>query len=176
MPAHPVSNIQIINTVTGDLEFIFRLFDSAINYQKMNGYNLWPTFSRGLIESEIAGNRHWKIVEDGKILCVFSVMYNDPVIWGERDKEPSVYLHRIAVNPQHKGKGMMKLIRAWALDHARKTGKTFVRMDTWGNNETLRDYYISCGFDYIGQQQLHFAEGQPGHYGGSLLSLFQLKA
>lgn len=102
-------------------------------------------------------------------------MYNDPVIWLERDKDPSVYLHRIAVNPRYKGKGVMKLIRAWALAHAGENNKTFVRMDTWGDNETLRSYYISCGFEYIGQQQLHFAEGEPGHYGGSLISLFQLE-
>lgn len=175
MSAYPSSSIQITNTVKADLEFIFHLFDSAIAYQKAHGYNLWPAFSRGLIESEIADQRHWKIVENGEILCVFSVMYNDPVIWLERDKEPAVYLHRIAVNPQHKRKGMTRLIKNWALDHARKNNKSFVRMDTWGDNETLRNYYISCGFEYIGQQQLHFAEGQPGHYGGSLLSLFQLE-
>lgn len=170
------SNIQIINSETSDIPFVLLLFDSAIAYQQANGYNLWPRFSRELIEVEVAEKRHWKIVEDGSILCVFSVMYNDPVIWGiERDREPSVYLHRIAVNPQHKGKGMMRLIKAWALDHAKQIGKTFVRMDTWGDNENIRGYYISCGYHYIGQQVLSNVKGQPGHYGGSLLSLFQLE-
>lgn len=44
------SAIQIINTTGDDLEFIFHLFESAISYQKANGYNLWPAFSRELIE------------------------------------------------------------------------------------------------------------------------------
>lgn len=166
---------QTVNSSLADVDFIFQLFDSAIEYQKKNDYELWPQFSKELIKTEIAEKRHWKILENDTIVCIFSVLYNDPVIWGEkRDKEPSVYLHRIAVNPLFKGRHIMKEIKKWAIEHAKKNGKQFVRMDTWGNNKTLRDYYINCGFDYIGQQYLEKTEGLPLHYGGSVLSLFQI--
>lgn len=166
---------QIINSELKDLDLIFDLFDNAIQYQKENGYELWPQFSKALITTEIKEKRHWKIVEDSIITCIFSVMYNDPVIWKEKDKDPSVYLHRIAVNPLHKGKGIMNEIRNWSLEHARFKNKKFVRMDTWGNNENLRKYYITCGFNYIGQQSLTETAGLPMHYGGSVLSLFQIE-
>ncbi|MES2679578.1 MAG: GNAT family N-acetyltransferase [Bacteroidota bacterium] len=173
----PHTGLQIINSTGDDLDRIFELFDHAIAYQKRNGYELWPRFSKTMISDEIAAHRHWKLLDSTEtIVCVFSVMYADPVIWGaQSDKEPAVYLHRIAVNPLFKGKKIMTLIKTWALIHAKQKGKQFVRMDTWGNNITLRKYYIDCGFEYLGQQQLHEVEGQPGHYGGSLLSLFQLK-
>lgn len=110
------------------------------------------------------------------IVCIFSVMYNDPVIWGpEKDNDPSVYLHRIAINPRFKGMGMMKVIKDWALEHARQQHKHYVRMDTWGNNDSLRTYYIDCGFEYLGLQHLVEVDGLPGHYGGSVLSLFEIK-
>lgn len=165
--------MQITNSDIKDLDTIFQFFDAAITYQKKNGYQLWPQFNKAMIETEIKEKRHWKIKDRDQIFCVFSVMYNDPVIWGEMDKDPSVYLHRIAVNPEFKGKGMVKIIKDWAIQHAKENNKKYLRMDTWGNNETIRNYYIKCGFNYIGQQQLKKTEGLPEHYGGNLLSLFQ---
>lgn len=69
---------------------------------------------------------------------------------------------------------MMEVIRDWAIAHAKQEHKKFLRMDTWGNNESLRNYYISCGYRYIGQKDLEQTEGLPGHYGGSHLSLFEI--
>src|SRR4051812_2701179 len=100
--------LQIVNSNLTDMDFIFKLFDNAVDYQKKNGYELWPQFSRELIETEIVEKRHWKITDRAAIVCIFSVLYNDPVIWGERDADPSVYLHRIAINPDFKGKGVIK--------------------------------------------------------------------
>lgn len=162
--------LQIINSASTDIDFIFKLFDNAIEYQEKNKYELWPQFSKQLIENEIAEKRHWKILNGDTIVCVFSVLYNDPVIWEEKNNEPSVYLHRIAINPAFKGKGIMNVVKNWAIQHAKENGKKYVRMDTWGNNENLRTYYINCGFKYLGQQQLKQA-----HYGGSVLSLFQIE-
>lgn len=164
---------QIINSSINDLKIIFQLFDSAIQYQKEKGYELWPQFSRQLIETEINEDRHWKIIDDNKIVCIFSVQYNDSVIWGEKDNDDAVYLHRITIAPSFKGKEMMRVIKSWAEHHAKEKNKKFLRMDTWGNNENLRNYYIKCCFNYIGQQYLKAVDGLPEHYGGSVLSLFE---
>src|SRR4051812_29814914 len=101
---------KITASTTRDMDSIFLLFDSAIDYQKKNEYNLWPKFSRQMILDEIQDNRNWKILDGNTIVCVFSVHYNDPVIWKEKDQEPAVYLHRIAVNPLLKGRGIMNVI------------------------------------------------------------------
>ena len=165
--------MEIVNSTADDIEVIFSLFDGAIEYQEKNGFQLWPQFSRQLIETEIREKRHWKILDEGKVACVFSVMYNDPVIWTWRDKDPAVYLHRIAVNTEFKGRGIVKVIKEWAMNHARAMNKKYLRMGTWGANESIRNYYIKCGFNYIGQQYLTRTEGLPEHYGGDVLSLFE---
>lgn len=162
------------NSKSDDIETALFFFRSAIAYQRAKGYEMWPEFTSELIEKEIKENRHFKIIHNKEIVCVLSVQYNDPVIWKEKDIDPAIYLHRIAVNPNHKGNRMMERIRDWAIEHAKKNGKKFVRMDTWGNNLKIRDYYISCGFIYIGQQQLSSMENDPLHYGGNNLSLFEL--
>jgi hypothetical protein len=167
--------MQIQNSSISDLEIIFELYRSAVDYQRLNGYNLWSEFERALIENEIKENRHWKIVNGNDIACIFSVVYNDPIIWEEKDKEPSVYLHRIATNPLFKGKSIMHSIKNWAELHARQNNKKYIRMDTWGDNEKLKAYYVSCGFTYLKQKHLPQPNNLPQHYWGSTLSLFEIK-
>lgn len=167
-------SLRIENSLPADLELIFRVFDAAIAYQAKNGYELWPRFSASMILEEISEKRHWKVLEENRIVGIFSVMYNDPIIWLERDADPAVYLHRIAVSPDFKGRGLMLIIREWAKQHALQQRKTYIRMDTWGTNENLQKYYERCGFDYLGKQHLPETDHGPAHYGGSFLSLFQL--
>ncbi len=158
-----------------DLDPAMALYRAAVDYQRINGYNLWPEFDRALIENEIKEKRHYRIVEGNEIACVFSVVYNDPIIWEEKDKEPSIYLHRIATNPHFKGKGIMHLIKKWAAEHALQNGRKFIRMDTWGDNEKLKAYYVNCGFTYIGQKHLPQPTTLPQHYWGLTLSLFEIQ-
>jgi ribosomal protein S18 acetylase RimI-like enzyme len=165
----------IEKSIESDLDIIFGLYRDAVKYQKEKGYNLWPEFERTLIEKEIQDKRHYKIIEADNIACVFSVVYNDPIIWEEKDKEPSLYLHRIATNPNFKGKGMMKLITDWAYEHAIQHNKKYIRMDTWGDNENLKSYYINGGFKHVGQISLPENHELPSHYWGSTLSLFEIE-
>ncbi len=119
-----------------DIDFAFKLYRTAVDYQRINGHNLWPEFERDLIEREIKEKHHYKIIDGEHIACVFSVVYNDPIIWDEKDKEPSIYLHRIAVNPSFKGKGIMHLIKKWAADHGHATGKN---SSAWTPGETMKN-------------------------------------
>lgn len=68
----------------------------------------------------------------------------------------------------------MKHVRHWAIEHARSNHLRYVRMDTWGDNQQLRNYYITCGFSYIGQKEIPMVNQLPAHYGGPELSLFEL--
>jgi RimJ/RimL family protein N-acetyltransferase len=167
---------KIVHSEPADLDFIFSLFESAIHYQQRNGYEQWPQFSREMIKAEMQEHRNWKIVEGNVIVCTFSVHYSDPGIWKERNDDPAVYLHRIVINPQFKGRGIMNVVKQWAIAHAQENQKRFVRMDTWGTNVNLRNYYIRCGFNYLGQQQPEETDGQPAYYGGPVLSLFEIEA
>ena len=165
----------IEKSLPSDLEIILGLYRDAVKYQIEKGYNLWPEFEKSLIEKEINNQRHYKIMQEGKIACVFSVLYNDPIIWKEKDKDPAIYLHRIATNLNSKGNGMMQLITNWAFEHAAQHQKKYIRMDTWGDNENLKNYYINFGFKHIGQVSLPKNHELPSHYWGSTLSLFEIR-
>jgi len=166
--------MKIQNSVNKDIEEIFRLYKLATDFQKSKFIVHWPEFELGLVQTEIDENRQWKIIIDGKIACVWATTFNDPQIWEERNNDPAVYIHRIAVNPEFRGQNLVQQIAEWAKQYALSNGKRFVRMDTVGENTGLIKYYTKCGFDFLGLLKLQNTEGLPAHYDNATVSLFQI--
>ncbi len=168
-------NFQIQNSNIDDIDEIFRLYKIATDFQKTRFTNHWPEFDRKLIETEISENRQWKTIADEKIACLWATTFDDPQIWEERNEDPSVYIHRIATNPDFRGQNLVEQIVKWAKVFAIENQKQFVRMDTVGDNPGLINHYTKCGFDFLGLLKLKNTEGLPAHYNNATVSLFQLK-
>ena len=166
--------MTIKNSVIEDLSEIFRLYESARDFQKIKSAVLWPQFDKKLIETEIAGNRQWKILIDNQIACVWATTFSDPEIWEERNVDPSIYIHRIATNPIFRGQNLVEAIVEWAKKYAGENEKRFIRMDTVGENKGLINYYQKCGFDYLGLLKLRNTANLPIHYHDATVCLFQM--
>jgi GNAT superfamily N-acetyltransferase len=167
--------MEIQNSVNKDIQEIFRLYKIATDFQKTKFIVHWPEFERNLIQTEIDENRQWKIIIDGKIACVWATTFDDPQIWEERNNDPAVYIHRIAVNPEFRGQNLVQQIAEWAKQYALSNERRFVRMDTVGENNGLINYYTKCGFDFLGLLKLQNTEGLPAHYDNATVSLFQIE-
>ena len=166
--------MTIKNSVIEDLSEIFRLYESARDFQKTKSAVLWPQFDKKLIETEIAENRQWKILIDNQIACVWATTFSDPEIWEERNVDPSIYIHRIATNPIFRGQNLVEAIVEWAKKYAGENEKRFIRMDTVGENKGLINYYQKCGFDYLGLLKLKNTANLPIHYHDATVCLFQM--
>jgi GNAT superfamily N-acetyltransferase len=167
--------MKIKNSIEEDITEIFRLYKIATDFQKTRFTGHWPDFERNLVESEIAESRQWKIVIDNKIACVWATTFNDPQIWEEKNNDPSIYIHRIATNPDFRGLNLVGQIVEWAKKYALDNNKKFIRMDTVGDNPGLISYYSKCGFDFLGLLKLQNTDGLPAHYKNATVSLFQIK-
>lgn len=163
------------NSTFHDIDEIFRLYTIATDFQKSKFFVHWPQFDRGLIETEIAEDRQWKMTIDGRIACIWATTFSDPKIWGERDCDPSVYIHRIATNPDFRGNNFVTQIVSWAEQYARENAKEYIRMDTIGENRGLIEHYQKCGFKYLGYHKLENVEGLPDHYALADACLFEKK-
>ena len=139
----------IINTEKTDLHFIYWLFDEAIAYQQRNQYPVWPAYDKNVLAKDIEQKHQFKILIDSAIACIFSISYSDQIVWRERDRGQAIYLHRVVVNPQFKGRKLFKKVLAWGIQNAVKKELTFVRMDTWADNPTIIEYYQSFRFKII---------------------------
>ena len=166
--------MQILPSALDDFDEIFRLYDDVITYQKTKFHRYWLGFNPAAVTQEIIEKRHWKIVVDDTIACVFSLTYNDPDIWFERDVEPSLYIHRIAVNPAFGGNGYVRNIITWAKEYAKPLGKKYIRIDTFGDNTKLIDYYTGLGFTWLENRAPFIHEASPKHYVGIELALLEI--
>ena len=157
-----------------DVKEILRLYDLATELMRCKNQTAWPVFERELVLDHIDENRQFKFVLENNIACVWSIAYSDPLIWGSRDAEPSIYLHRIATNPEFSGQRFVASIATWACGHARENDLRYVRMDTAGENRGLISHYQRCGFHFLGLTQIADTSGLPEHYQDTPISLFQI--
>jgi GNAT superfamily N-acetyltransferase len=167
--------MKIENSTKEDIEEIFRLYKVATDFQKLKFSVHWPSFERSLVEAEITEHRQWKMIIDNKIVCVWATTFSDPQIWEERDDTPSVYIHRIARDPEFQKHKLVGKIIEWAKDYAFVNHKKYIRMDTVGDNPGLINYYTKCGFDFLGLSSLKNTAGLPAHYNKAIVCLFQME-
>lgn len=169
-----MNHLIILNSNADDIDSIFSLYDAAVAFQKEKFDKHWEPFRREMVEREIQEERQWKIMMDDNIACIFVTAENDPLIWREKDKDPSIYIHRIVTNPLYRGNNFVRKIIEWVKIYAKTKDKKFIRMDTWGDNQKLIDYYVKCGFTYLGITTPTGLDKLPLHYEGITLSLFQM--
>ena len=166
----------ISNSNSKDISEIFRLYDLATVFQKLKfPENQWPVFEHKLISTEILENRQFKLMIDNKIACVWAITYTDKEIWEEHENHLSIYIHRIATNPEFRGNNFTKTIVEWARDFASQQNKQFIRMDTCGENKKLISHYTNCGFKYLGMKKLKNTANLPSHYQNTNVCFFELK-
>jgi ribosomal protein S18 acetylase RimI-like enzyme len=156
-----------------DLDLIFTFYDLATAFQKTVSAKHWLGFDRQMVEQEIRENRQWKLMLAGKVAGIFATTFNDVQFWGEKDQQPSIYIHRIVTHPDFRGRSLVRGIIHWAKQFAIENDKQFIRMDTWGDNDKLIAYYQRLGFAYIDTIDLDQTVGLPKHYTGPL-ALFEI--
>lgn len=168
--------MTITNSTIEDMEEIFRLYAAATEYQKLKfPLNQWPEFDRELIETEIRENRQYKLLIGKKIACVWAVTFSDPEIWEEKNSDPAIYIHRIATDPEFRGRNFVSVIVDWAKEYGERQGKEYIRLDTCGNNTRLIDHYKKSGFDFLGMKRLKNAAGLPQHYQNADVCYFEIR-
>src|SRR4030095_9693403 len=155
---------KINNCSLEDSDKILSLYQSARDLQTQKGMVVWPEFEKNFIEKEINEQRQWKLVINDSIACNWAITFSDKEIWGEKDKDDTIYIHLMATNPIFRGNRYIDKIVVWAKEYSKQKGKQFVRLDTLGNNTKLIEHYTSAGFQFLGMFQLADTSNLPGHY------------
>ena len=165
--------MEIQNSNTADLSKIFELYRIASKYMASKNQVAWPEFSRDLIVKEIEEQRQWKLIIGNTVAFVWAIALSDKSIWGSKNEDPSVYVHRIATSPDFRGQKLVKYIVRWADEYCLKNNLNFVRMDTVGVNKGLIGHYQKFGFEHVETKKLAFVDDLPDHYKEGPVCLFE---
>ena len=140
-------NYTIEKSTLADLPEIFKRYEAAADFQRTKKkVVIWPRFDSALIEKEILEGRQWKLIHNNSICCVWAIAFNDPQIWEERDKDPSIYIHRIATHPAARGQQMVKKIVDWAIPYAKKKEKNSLEIRHPGQQHPPHRILSKCRF------------------------------
>jgi len=168
--------IEIKNSTLQDLKEIQNFYKEASAFQKEKfPQNVWPEFEEEMIIQEIKENKQFKIVIENETACVWAIAFSDPMIWEDRDADPSIYIHRIATHRKFRGSKFVEQIVHWAKIYAAIKGKRYIRLDTCGDNQSLIKHYVNCGFDFLGMWKLKEYEGLPLHYQQAEVCFFEIE-
>lgn len=167
--------MSIENSKLIDIDNIFNLYRTATNYMKSKNQVHWPEFPKDLILNEIEENRQWKLLIEDEIACIWATTLNDELIWGDKNQEPSLYIHRIATNPNFRGQNLVKKLIHWANEYGNNKGLKYIRMDTVGLNSGLIGHYEKLGFKFLGTKKIDDTNGLPEHYQWGEVCYFQKK-
>ena len=167
--------MDIKNCELSDIDDIVTLYKNAIAYQKTKKCAVWPMFSANDITLAINEKRQFKIIIENKTACIFTFTFQDKSIWGDKDQNDAVYIHKIATAANFKGKNLVNELIIFSKKYAKKHSKLFLRMDTVGENTGLIDYYTKCGFTFLGLNKLTSFTDLPKHYHNATVSLFELQ-
>jgi ribosomal protein S18 acetylase RimI-like enzyme len=165
----------IQNTTPDDLPFVYRLFDDSIVYQQTKGFPVWNNYDKAALAAEVANHQQFKVMRENTILCIFSICLTDPVIWREREQGDALYLHRIVVNKEYKGQKQFEKILTWAVQYAKANNLKYIRIDTWGNNQTIINYYQSFGFEFVENFTTPSTEALPVQHRNLYLALLEYR-
>jgi len=168
-----LKHMTIKNSELTDVSKIFELYRIATDFMKSKNQVSWPEFPKELIINEIEENRQWKLLINEQIACIWATTLNDEMIWGNENKEPSLYIHRIATNPEFRGRNLVKTLIAWANEFGKNKSLNYIRMDTVGLNKGLIAHYEKFGFEFLGTKEIENTNGLPEHYKDGEVCYFQ---
>lgn len=86
------------------------------------------------------------VLEDGDMKACCCIVDVDPVYWPRKKKGESLYLHKIAVDPDYAKKGYGDALVSYFKDKGKQEGYPDVRLDVRAQKDKLRAFYERNGF------------------------------
>ena len=69
--------------------------------------------------------------------------------WSSR--KDAMVIHRMAVDPEHRRKGVGRELMKFAEDLAQKQRIDYLKIDTNSKNEKMKALFVKCGYNLIGE-------------------------
>lgn len=139
--------MNIIQAKKDDIQKALKLTRSCASDMIEKGIFQWNEHypSKEVFEKDILLSQMWKLEENGDLIGVIVLTeiedaeYNN-VKWLTENRR-NLYIHRLAVHPDHQGKGYAQRLMDFAEAYAKKNGYLSIRLDTFSQNKRNQRFY-----------------------------------
>lgn len=153
---------------TAELEAILALTRACGKHMRENGIDQWdenyPDLER--LSNDIATGTLFAYRENEKVLGI--VVLNETqdaeygeIEWSTSESELNLVVHRLAVSPEHQGKGIARKLMDFAEDWARQQRYDAIRLDTFSQNPRNQRFYSNRGYTDLGPVYLSYKKDHP---------------
>lgn len=148
-----------------DLDAILALVRCVVPLMRASGNLQWNESypNRAVFERDLSLEQLWVAVDDGKIFGVAALtraLSPEYAQVGWDLNEPSMVVHRLAVDPAQRGKGIARALMQQAEVLARAAGITVLRVDTNAENQAMQRLILSLGYSFSGEFAFSDRPGQ----------------
>lgn len=170
-----MDGIQVHQAKAEDTEAVMALLFKTAQWFQSRGSSQWSGLLVGEDSHntrEVIKNGNVFVFKDGILIAAMVMLLTeaspwDRELWGEEGHEEALYVHRLAVDRDYAGRGLGSAILNWVEHGIAIEGKSNIRLDCIGTNETLYHFYSKAGFIYRGlSKNFHLFDKQSTAYRG----------
>lgn len=98
--------------------------------------------------------RIFLLTADERPAGLFTLQERDPAYWADADDDRYLYLHRLTVRPEYRGRDYGGYMLRFAEEEVVRSGKRGLRLDCVAHLPSLNAYYIRSGFRFVAERDL----------------------
>lgn len=137
------------------LEKIYSLTKACASDMISRGIFQWNEYypSKQQLEDDITKGEMFCVLDDGNVLGIVVITETEDVEYKDvnwlTENGNSVYIHRLAVHPNHQGKGHARELMDFSEGYAESMGYASVRLDTFSKNTRNNKFYRSRNYKQL---------------------------
>lgn len=147
---------MIRKATTRDIDAILDITRACAKHMISQNILQWNAHypSRDAFENDVDRQELYVLEIDNTIvscIVISTLMDNEyiPIHWLTPNSN-NMYIHRLAVQPDHQGQGFAKQMMTYAEDYSKKNNYRSVRLDTFSQNKKNQNMYKSRGYKKLG--------------------------
>ncbi len=159
---------MISNGKPEELDAILALTRACGKHMRENGIDQWDEHypDRDSLKRDIETNTLFVYRENNEILGIIVLNETqDPeyadIHWSTSDTDRNIVVHRLAVSPEHQGKGIARKIMDFAEEWAKENQYDAIRLDTFSQNPRNQRFYKNRGYTELGSVYLSYKKEHP---------------
>lgn len=147
---------MICNASIEDIDSLLKITAACALHMTGNGIYQWNEYypNRFAFENDVKRDELYVYKNTNEIIgCIaISTLMDEEyktIQWLTENHE-NIYIHRLAVHPEHQGKGVARKLMDFAEKKSRTEKKVSIRLDTFSKNLRNQKFYEHRGYQRLG--------------------------
>ncbi len=150
--------LQLKHTKLEDVHRVMEIIEQAQLYFKEQGIDQWQNGypNTNVIKNDIHKNHSYILTKDEMIVATAVISFEEEPTYREifegawKSHQYYAVMHRVAVDPSFKGKGIASEIIRHTELMCKQNGVSSIKIDTHEDNHSMQRSLIKNGFEYCG--------------------------